>query len=65
MNHTKTPIKLTEYSHGAGCGLLGHLVEICEGSQLSTTLYFDRIPIIQAVQKYIEKQAIPGGTQRN
>lgn len=48
-----------------GFGLLGHLAEICEGSKLSATLHFERIPIIPAVQKYLEKQAIPGGTQRN
>ena len=48
-----------------GFGLLGHLGEICEGSQLSAALVFNKIPIIPVVNKYLEQKAIPGGTQRN
>jgi selenide,water dikinase len=48
-----------------GFGLLGHLLEICEGSCLNAMLYFDRIPIINCVQYYIAKGCVPGGTERN
>lgn len=49
-----------------GFGLLGHLVEMAEGSGLSATIYFDRIPvIIPDVKEYVDQKSVPGGTQRN
>lgn len=48
-----------------GFGLLGHLIEICEGSGVSAQLNFDKIPVIGEVFEYIEAGAIPGGTNRN
>ncbi len=48
-----------------GFGLLGHLVEMCEGSRLSAELYFDKVPVFEEVFKYIELSCIPGGTVRN
>lgn len=48
-----------------GFGLLGHLVEMCEGSQLSAELHFDKVPVFKEVHKYIEQSCIPGGTIRN
>jgi len=48
-----------------GFGLLGHLIEICEGSQVSAEINFDKIPIIAGIEQYIAENAIPGGTHRN
>ena len=48
-----------------GFGLLGHLVEMCEGSQLSAEVQFDDVPVFDEVHKYIEQGCIPGGTYRN
>jgi selenide,water dikinase len=48
-----------------GFGLLGHLVEICEGSQVSAEIDFSKIPIIPGLNKYIAKKSLSGGTQRN
>jgi selenide, water dikinase len=48
-----------------GFGLLGHLLEICEGSNLSAILLADKIPVLDGILHYIEKKAIPGGTFRN
>lgn len=48
-----------------GFGLLGHLKEICEASQVSSVINFGEIPILPSVQQYIEKKCIPGGTDRN
>jgi selenide,water dikinase len=48
-----------------GFGFLGHLLEICEGSKLAAKVFFDRIPVIEGIQEYIEKKTIPGGTYRN
>jgi selenide, water dikinase len=49
-----------------GFGLLGHAIEMAEGSNLSITIDFDKIPLITlALKNYIEQKAIPGGTNRN
>lgn len=49
-----------------GFGLLGHLVEMSEGSGLSAVIDFKNIPLITpGIADYIEAKAIPGGTHRN
>ncbi len=48
-----------------GFGLLGHLLEICEGSNLNAELDYNTIPKIEGVEEYIRKGSIPGGTRRN
>jgi len=48
-----------------GFGLLGHLIEMCEGSKLSAKIEFDKIPIFKGVNRYIKQDCIPGGTHRN
>ncbi len=48
-----------------GFGLLGHLLEICEGSGVSAHLSFGAIPKADHVESYIARNCIPGGTYRN
>jgi selenide,water dikinase len=49
-----------------GFGLLGHLIEMAEGSRLSSEIYISKIPvIIDEIKYYVEKNCIPGGTFRN
>ena len=48
-----------------GFGLLGHLTEMMEGSNLSATIHYNQIPIIPAVRTYIAQKTIPGATARN
>lgn len=48
-----------------GFGLLGHLSEVCEGSNLSAEIYFDQIPKFNFLTNYIDQKSIPGGTNRN
>ena len=49
-----------------GFGLLGHLIEMAEGSSLSATIEFDRVPLIsERLIEYVEMGAVPGGTNRN
>jgi selenide,water dikinase len=48
-----------------GFGLLGHLVEMCEGSNLSAEINFNDIPKFDFLQEYIQQKSMPGGTQRN
>jgi len=48
-----------------GFGLLGHLVEMCEGSGVSAEINKNKIPILPNIQLYLDQNAIPGGTKRN
>jgi len=48
-----------------GFGLLGHLSEMCEGSNLGAQVYFDKVPVLPEALHYLAQQAIPGGTHRN
>jgi len=48
-----------------GFGLLGHLCEMCEGSNLSAEINFSQVPRFDFLQEYIQKKSMPGGTQRN
>jgi selenide,water dikinase len=49
-----------------GFGLLGHLIEMAEGSGLSATIEFNRVPLIsKRLIEYVEVGAVPGGTNRN
>jgi selenide,water dikinase len=49
-----------------GFGLLGHLVEMADGSKLSAEVYFNKIPVIvENIMVYINNNCIPGGTIRN
>jgi selenide, water dikinase len=48
-----------------GFGLLGHLIEMCEGSNLSAEVRFNDIPLIMGVEEYLRQRTIPGGTYRN
>ncbi|AEI51998.1 selenide, water dikinase SelD [Runella slithyformis] len=48
-----------------GFGLLGHLSEMCEGSGVSATVEFSKVPVIESLGYYLDQKCFPGGTQRN
>ena len=49
-----------------GFGLLGHLVEMAEGSGLSAVIDFENVPlIIDNIKNYVDQKCVPGGTHRN
>lgn len=48
-----------------GFGLLGHLGEICDGSDISAVVNFDSVPLLPNVKKYLEMDCISGGTRNN
>lgn len=48
-----------------GFGLAGHLLEMCEGSNLEADIDYNAIPLLPSVDYYLALNAIPGGTQRN
>jgi selenide,water dikinase len=48
-----------------GFGILGHLIEMMEGSGLGATIHYNQLPILDAAKKYISQKAIPDATYRN
>jgi selenide,water dikinase len=49
-----------------GFGLLGHLIEMAEGSGLTAELDFSRVPLISSeLENYVSAGSVPGGTGRN
>ena len=56
---------VTAMTDVTGFGLLGHLIEICEGSNLSARVFADKIKTLDGVKDYIAQGCVPGGTGRN
>ena len=56
---------VTAMTDVTGFGLLGHLAEICEGSNLNAEVDFANIKTLDGVDNYIAQGCIPGGTNRN
>jgi len=56
---------VTAMTDVTGFGLLGHLIEICEGSNLSAVVFADKIKTLVGVKDYIAQGCVPGGTGRN
>lgn len=48
-----------------GFGLLGHCIEIAEGSGLSAELYYSAIPVIDGAKEYLSQRIVPDATYRN
>jgi selenide, water dikinase len=48
-----------------GFGLLGHLLEMADGSGLTAQLEFANVPRLPGVDYYLEQGCVPGGTHRN
>ncbi|OQX39642.1 MAG: selenide, water dikinase SelD [Oceanospirillales bacterium LUC14_002_19_P2] len=48
-----------------GFGLLGHLLEMCEGSGLQAVVEEKKLPVLPHVDEYRTQGAVPGGTGRN
>lgn len=58
-----------DYVHGVtdvtGFGLLGHLLEMCEGANLVAEICCSKLPLIKNLDKYVAAQSFPGGIKRN
>jgi selenide,water dikinase len=50
-----------------GFGLMGHLLEMCQGSGTSAEIDFDEVPTLDraALMSYHEQGCVPGGSRRN
>ena len=48
-----------------GFGLLGHLIEMCEGSDVCAAIDSAKVPRLERTDHYIAEDCAPGGTDRN
>lgn len=48
-----------------GFGLMGHLVEMAQGSNTSATIFYERLPILSNVKELISQRVFPDATTRN
>jgi selenide, water dikinase len=48
-----------------GFGLLGHLIEVCEGSNLSAEIEYSKIPLLKNISHYASQMIYPDNTMRN
>jgi selenide, water dikinase len=56
---------VTAMTDVTGFGLLGHLIELAEGSGLSAELYYNKVPVAEGVWDYISQRIFPDATTRN
>lgn len=56
---------VTAMTDVTGFGLLGHLIEIAEGSGLSAELFYQQVPVADGVREYISQRIFPDATTRN
>ncbi len=56
---------VTAMTDVTGFGLLGHLSEICQGSNVRAEVNSAEIHTLDGVKYYIAQGAVPGGTNRN
>jgi selenide,water dikinase len=55
--------EVTALTDVTGFGLMGHLLEVCEGSNVSVN--YSKVPVFKEIHDYIDKKCVPGGTLRN
>jgi len=48
-----------------GFGLIGHLMEMAEGSNTGALINYSQVPIIEAAKQYLAKRLVPDATYRN
>lgn len=56
---------VTAMTDVTGFGLLGHLIEMAEGSGLSAELNYSALPVGEGVKEYLSQRIIPDATYRN
>ena len=56
---------VTAMTDVTGFGLLGHLVEMADGAQLTAQLDYAAVPRLPGVDYYLAEGCVPGGTLRN
>jgi selenide,water dikinase len=57
--------EVTAMTDVTGFGLLGHLTELCEASNVNAEIDYHAVPKVAELESYIELGCSPGGAQRN
>jgi selenide,water dikinase len=60
-----TEIGVNAATDVTGFGLLGHLSEMCEASEVSANIVYQSLPFLPSVKELAENGTVPGGTKRN
>lgn len=58
-------IRVNSATDVTGFGLLGHLSEMCEASNVSAKIDYVDLPFLPTVKELAEQGIVPGGTKRN
>jgi len=56
---------VTAITDVTGFGLMGHLLEVCEGSGVQALVDASAVPVIPEARDYLSLGCVPGGTERN
>jgi selenide,water dikinase len=56
---------VTALTDVTGFGLLGHLIEMAEGSNCSASIQYNAIPILPSIKNYLAQRIVPDATFRN
>jgi len=56
---------VTAITDVTGFGLLGHLIEMAEGSNLSAEIYYNKLPILDGTTDFLKQRIVPDATYRN
>jgi selenide,water dikinase len=56
---------VTAMTDVTGFGLLGHLIEMAEGSNCSAEIYYSLLPVADGVTGYLSQRIVPDATYRN
>ena len=56
---------VTAMTDVTGFGLLGHLIEMAEGADLTAELDYSKVPLIDDLQYYLDKMCVPDSSYRN
>ena len=56
---------VTAMTDVTGFGLLGHLIEMAEGSNCSAKINYSTLPVADGVKEYLSQRIVPDATYRN
>ena len=57
--------EVTAMTDVTGFGLLGHLIEMVEGSVLTAEISYSKIKVVNGVKDFIKQRVFPDATTRN
>lgn len=56
---------VTALTDVTGFGLMGHLIEMAEGSGLSAEIFYNKVPVVHGVTDFIKRRVFPDATTKN